>query len=123
MCRCHKGVVINLFRVLAKATRRLHSHKNIAVHSARHEDIAVILHNFARCLAPILNQLLLHLLLHSTMEYETVEVSTPVSDWPAWAKSHGIDYMTLRDSNPWIRAKSLPNKTGKTYKVDRKSVV
>ena len=64
MCWCHKGVVINLFRVLAKATRRLHGHKNIAIHSARHEDIAVILHNFARCLAPILNQLLLHLLLH-----------------------------------------------------------
>ncbi|MBO4996365.1 MAG: lytic transglycosylase domain-containing protein [Muribaculaceae bacterium] len=55
--------------------------------------------------------------LYQPMEYETVEVSTPVSDWPAWAKSHGIDYMTLRDSNPWIRAKSLPNKTGKTYKV------
>ena len=25
--------------------------------------------------------------------------------------------MALRDHNPWIRAKSLPNKTGKTYTV------
>ena len=26
--------------------------------------------------------------------------------------------MTLREFNPWIRAKSLPNKTGKTYSVE-----
>ena len=25
--------------------------------------------------------------------------------------------MILREYNPWIRAKSLPNKTGKTYEV------
>lgn len=25
--------------------------------------------------------------------------------------------MQLRDFNPWIRAKSLPNKTGKSYTV------
>ncbi|MCM1077812.1 MAG: transglycosylase SLT domain-containing protein [Bacteroides sp.] len=56
--------------------------------------------------------------LYQPMEYKTVEVSTPVEDWPTWAKEHGIDYMTLREHNPWIRAKSLPNKIGKTYKVN-----
>lgn len=55
--------------------------------------------------------------LYQPMEYDEVEVNTAVADWPTWAKEHGIDYMTLRDSNPWIRAKSLPNKTGKTYKI------
>lgn len=56
--------------------------------------------------------------LYQPMEYKVVEVSTPVDDWAAWAKEQGIDYMTLRDNNPWIRAKSLPNKSGKTYKVN-----
>ena len=50
--------------------------------------------------------------------YKTVEVSGPVDDWAAWAKEQGIDYLTLREHNPWIRSKSLPNKTGKTYNVN-----
>lgn len=56
--------------------------------------------------------------LYQPMEYKTVEVNTPVEDWPTWAKEHGIDYMILRDNNPWIRAKTLPNKSGKTYIVN-----
>lgn len=55
--------------------------------------------------------------LYQPIEYKTVEVNTPVSDWPLWAKKHGLTYAQLREANPWIRAKSLPNKTGKTYKV------
>lgn len=56
--------------------------------------------------------------LYQPLEYKVVEVSAPVDDWAAWAKGQGIDYQTLRDNNPWIRAKSLPNKTGKTYRVN-----
>lgn len=55
--------------------------------------------------------------LYQPVRTQTVEVSGPVEDWPSWADSHGINFMTLREYNPWIRAKSLPNKTGKTYKV------
>lgn len=54
--------------------------------------------------------------LYQPLQYEIVEVSEPVEDWPSWALEHGINYMTLRDNNPWIRAKSLPN-NGKTYQV------
>lgn len=56
--------------------------------------------------------------LYQPIVYKTVEVSGPVDDWAAWAKEQGIDYLTLREYNPWIRSKSLPNKTGKTYKVN-----
>lgn len=56
--------------------------------------------------------------LYQPIVYKTVEVSGPVDDWAAWAKEEGIDYLTLREHNPWIRSKSLPNKTGKTYKVN-----
>lgn len=55
--------------------------------------------------------------LYQPIECDVVEVSEPVDDWPAWAAQHGINFMQLRDANPWIRAKSLPNTTNKTYKV------
>lgn len=55
--------------------------------------------------------------LYHNIECETVTVSSPVEDWQKWALDHGTNYMTLRDLNPWIRAKSLPNKTGKSYQV------
>lgn len=56
--------------------------------------------------------------LYQPADYEVVEVSTPVDDWAEWAIGQGIDYLTLREHNPWIRSKSLPNKTGKTYRVN-----
>lgn len=55
--------------------------------------------------------------LYQPVKTKTVIVDYPVEDWAAWAKKQGISYMQLRDFNPWIRAKSLPNKTGKAYSV------
>lgn len=54
---------------------------------------------------------------YTPMEYDIVEVNTPVADWPTWAKKQGITYSQLKDANLWIRDKTLPNKTGKTYRV------
>lgn len=54
---------------------------------------------------------------YQPIEYKEVEVSGPVEDWAEWANSYGISYLTLRDHNPWIRSRSLPNKAGKTYRV------
>ncbi|MDE7375365.1 MAG: lytic transglycosylase domain-containing protein [Muribaculaceae bacterium] len=55
--------------------------------------------------------------LYQPVAYKEVEVSGPVADWPAWAQEHGITYSELREANPWIRAKKLTNKQGKTYTV------
>lgn len=55
--------------------------------------------------------------LYTPIEYDIVEVSSPVDDWPTWAMEHGISYAQLKDANMWIRDKTLPNKTGKTYFV------
>lgn len=55
--------------------------------------------------------------LYRAAECTPVKVSGPVDAWQQWAIDHGTTYMALRDHNPWIRAKSLPNKTGKTYTV------
>lgn len=56
--------------------------------------------------------------LYGPIRTHLVEVSEPVDDWAAWAADHGITYLTLREFNPWIRARSLPNKTNKTYQVE-----
>lgn len=55
--------------------------------------------------------------LYQPIDYDIVEVSEPVEDWPVWASQYGISYMQLRDANPWIRSKSLPNKDNRTYRV------
>lgn len=49
--------------------------------------------------------------------YDAVEVTGPVDDWAGWALEHGVTYAQLREANQWIRAKSLPNRDGKTYRV------
>lgn len=55
--------------------------------------------------------------LYQPVECDIVTVDGPVEDWPVWANEHGVTYAQLREENPWIRAKSLTNKNGKTYQV------
>lgn len=55
--------------------------------------------------------------LYQPHRYTEEVVSGPVEDWPTWAMNRGIDYATLREYNPWIRAKKLTNKSGKSYTV------
>lgn len=55
--------------------------------------------------------------LYQPVECNEVIVNTPVENWAEWANSHGFTYAQLREYNPWIRAKSLPNKTGKEYTI------
>ena len=68
MRRCNVRIVVDFFRILTKATRRLHGYENIAVHRSRHQDIAVIFHNGTWRFAPVLHQLLLHLFIHQGKE-------------------------------------------------------
>lgn len=55
--------------------------------------------------------------LYQPIEYDIVEVSTPVENWVNWAKGRGLTYAQLRDANPWIRSTKLPNASGKVYMV------
>ena len=55
--------------------------------------------------------------LYTMPECSIIEVSEKVDDWAAWAKEHGTNYYSVRRLNPWIRSKSLPNASGKVYKV------
>ncbi len=55
--------------------------------------------------------------LYQPVECDIAEVDSAIDDWPEWALERGITYAQLREQTPWIRAKSLPNKTGKVYRV------
>lgn len=55
--------------------------------------------------------------LYRPVDCWTATVSGPVKDWAAWAQSQGISYAQLKEENPWIRSRSLTNKSNKTYRV------
>lgn len=55
--------------------------------------------------------------LYQPVECNEEIVSSNVDDWAAWAQERGITYAQLKEFNPWIRAKKLPNKDGKQYVV------
>ena len=40
-----------------------------------------------------------------------------IEDLAAFAKQNGITYAQLKDFNPWLRERSLPNKIGKEYVI------
>lgn len=46
-----------------------------------------------------------------------VKVDTTIDNLREWAVKQGSSYQWLRELNPWLRAKSLPNKSGKTYTI------
>ena len=53
--------------------------------------------------------------LYFPIETTTVEVTETIEDLPAWAEKHGTSYQWLKELNPWIRSKNLPDKSGKKY--------
>ncbi|MCF0218583.1 MAG: lytic transglycosylase domain-containing protein [Muribaculaceae bacterium] len=55
--------------------------------------------------------------LYTMPDCRIIEVTEPVEDWAVWAKEHGTNYYSVRRLNPWIRSKTLPNASGKVYKV------
>ncbi len=48
---------------------------------------------------------------------DTLEVNDAVINFTNIAKSNGLNYMQLRDANPWIRSTSAKNPNKKSYKV------
>lgn len=53
--------------------------------------------------------------LYFPIETTTVEVTETIEDLPAWAEKHSTSYQWLKELNPWIRSKNLPDKSGKKY--------
>lgn len=55
--------------------------------------------------------------LYQPIETHTVEVDTTITNLATWAQEQGITYRELKEFNPWLRSRKLPNKSGKKYKI------
>ncbi len=55
--------------------------------------------------------------LYHPVRVREVMVDTPIEDLAEFAKNQGITYAQLKEFNSWLRDRSLPNKSGKTYKI------
>ena len=53
--------------------------------------------------------------LYPPIPYKEVTITTSIDSLEAYAQGQGITYAQLRDANPWLRERSLQNKSGKTY--------
>lgn len=55
--------------------------------------------------------------LYRKIETEEVIVKKPIKDLALFAKQNDVNYKILKIFNPWLRNTSLPNKSGKAYKI------
>ena len=53
--------------------------------------------------------------LYKPIATKDVIVNYEIPNLADFAKSQGITYAQLKDFNPWLRDRSLTNKSGKTY--------
>lgn len=55
--------------------------------------------------------------LYPPLETTYIEVDSTISNLITFSKTQGINYKILKTLNPWLRDKSMPNKTKKKYKI------
>lgn len=53
--------------------------------------------------------------LYPPIPYKEVKVNTGIADLSEFARQQGISYAQLKDANPWLKDRSLENKSGKEY--------
>ena len=55
--------------------------------------------------------------LYTPYQYTEVKIDSSITDLAAFAQYMKISYKELKLLNPWLRARQLSNKTGKTYLI------
>ena len=55
--------------------------------------------------------------LYSPLPTRSVEIDSSVKSWPEFALEQGTNYKYLKNLNPWIRSRSLNNRSKKVYTV------
>jgi len=53
--------------------------------------------------------------LYPPLSTKTIEVSKTIIDLVVFAQHHEMNYRLLKELNPWLRASTLPNNSGKQY--------
>lgn len=53
--------------------------------------------------------------LYQPIEVHKIAVDTTINDLASWAKRQGATYKELKDFNPWLRTRKMPDKSRKKY--------
>ncbi len=53
--------------------------------------------------------------LYQPIKTRTVEADTTIENLAEWAQQQGTTYFQLKEFNPWLRARSMPDKSRKKY--------
>ena len=56
--------------------------------------------------------------LYSEIPVKKIEIDSTINDLATFALEQGINYKILKIHNPWMRDKSLPNKSKKVYQIE-----
>ncbi|MEC7864241.1 MAG: lytic transglycosylase domain-containing protein [Bacteroidota bacterium] len=53
--------------------------------------------------------------LYTMPNFKTVQIDSTIANLPDFAKLHSVNYKLLKQFNPWLRAKSLPDESRRKY--------
>jgi hypothetical protein len=56
--------------------------------------------------------------LYQPLQTNSIEVDTTINDLAEFAKENGMNYKLLKELNPWLRMGSLPNSSGRHYRIE-----
>ena len=46
-----------------------------------------------------------------------IDVKSTITDLPSWALKNGTSFQWVKELNPWLRSRALPNRAARTYKI------
>lgn len=55
---------------------------------------------------------------YQPLKIKTIKVDTAIPNLAIFAEANGSSYKVLKVMNPWLRARNLPAKVGKTYEIE-----
>jgi len=56
--------------------------------------------------------------LYKQVDTEFLPIDTTINNLAHFAQDHGINYKVLKQFNPWLREKTLPNASGRQYEIE-----
>ena len=55
--------------------------------------------------------------LYQPIRYSEIKVDTTINNLTVFAQSKGVSYAQLKEANPWLRSRFLPDKSRKVYYI------
>ena len=55
--------------------------------------------------------------LYQPIRYTEIRVDTTIENLALFAQEHGVSYAQLKEANPWLRARTMPDKSRRVYYI------